>query len=65
LQKESGLSLATLAVRYVLAEPTHGMILVGAARPCEIEEAALAAQAGPLPADLHHEIDILGVDDRF
>ncbi|MGD2155568.1 MAG: aldo/keto reductase [Anaerolineales bacterium] len=60
IQTECGLSLATLAIRYLVADSNISTILIGAATPDEIEEAVVAAQAGPLPSDLHQAIEELG-----
>jgi D-threo-aldose 1-dehydrogenase len=59
LQRACGLSLVTLAIRYLVADPTISTILVGAASPSELEESVAAAQAGPLPQDLHQAIEDL------
>ena len=61
LQQESGLSLVTLTLRYVIADPSIATILVGAATPAEIEESVAAGQAGPLAADLHRAVEALGL----
>ena len=56
LQKESGLTLAALGVRYMLAQDEPDTIIIGAAGPDEIEECVQAAEQGPLPDDLHAAI---------
>jgi L-galactose dehydrogenase len=61
LQKESGLSLVTLCIRYLLADPHIALILAGAATTTEVEEIFTAAQSGPLPADLHEAVEALGL----
>ncbi len=61
LQKDCGLSLVTMAVRFLMADPAVTTILIGAATPAEIEESVTAAQAGPLPPDLHQAVEELGV----
>ena len=61
LQQQSGLSLVTLTLRYLLADPAVSAILVGAAAPSEIEESVAAVQAGSLPSDLHEAIEALGL----
>jgi aryl-alcohol dehydrogenase-like predicted oxidoreductase len=61
VQRESGLSLVELTIRYLLADPDFSTILVGAAKPSEIEECVAAAETGPLPADLHQTLEALGV----
>lgn len=61
LQKECGLSLVTLSVRYVLADPAVSTILVGAATCAELEESVAAAEAGPLPSDLQEALENIGL----
>ena len=61
LQQESGLSLTTLTLRYLVADRSIATILVGAATPAEIEESVMAVQAGPLAPDLHRAVEALGL----
>ena len=61
VQRDSGLSLVELTIRYLLADRDVTAILVGAAKPAEIEESVEAAEKGPLPADLHAAIEDLGL----
>ncbi len=61
LQQESGLSLVTLTLRYVVADRSIATILVGAATPAEIEESVAAVHAGPLAPDLHQAVEALGL----
>ena len=61
LQRESGLSLAALGVRFLIAQPEIDTIIIGAALPEEIEECVEAAKRGPLPDDLYRQIEELGV----
>jgi aryl-alcohol dehydrogenase-like predicted oxidoreductase len=61
LQRESGLSLVEMAVRYPLANPDIAVVLVGAGSPAEIEETVAAAAEGPLPADVNQAIEELGL----
>ena len=61
LQKASGLSLATLGVRYMVSQPEVDVVIIGARTPREIEECAQAADAGALPDDLLQEIEAIGV----
>lgn len=56
----SGMSLATLTIRYLIANREITTILVGASTPLELEESVVAAQAGPLPEDLHQTLEELG-----
>jgi aryl-alcohol dehydrogenase-like predicted oxidoreductase len=62
LQKESGLSLAAMGVRYILQQKDIECVIIGAASPDEIAECVQAAQAGPLPADLYEQVEGLGVE---
>ena len=61
LQKECGLSLVNLTIRYLLADSNITTIMVGASTPAELEESVTAAQQGPLPPDLHQAIEELGL----
>ena len=61
LQQESGLSLVTLNLRYLVADRSIATILVRAAPPAEIEESVAAVQAGPLAPDLHRAVEALGL----
>jgi D-threo-aldose 1-dehydrogenase len=61
VQEACGLSLVTLAIRYLVADPSISTILVGAGTPAELEESVAAAQAGPLPGGLHQAIEDLAV----
>ena len=60
LAKRSGISLATLTIRYLIANREISTILVGASTPEELEESVVAAEAGTLPPDLHHALEELG-----
>ena len=61
IERESGLSHVELTIRYLIADRDIATILVGAARPAEIEESVMAAEKGPLPADLHATLEDLGL----
>jgi len=63
LAKTFGISIAALTVRFLIANSKLSTILVGASRPEEIEESVLAAQAGPLPPDIHQTLENLYVED--
>ena len=62
LAKTTGISIAALTVRFLIANPKLSTILVGASRPEEIEESVMAAQAGPLPPDIHHTLEKLNLE---
>lgn len=57
LQAQAGMSLATMGVRYMVAQAEPDVIIIGARNPDEIRECVGAAEAGPLPADLVEAIE--------
>jgi len=59
LQRDCGIPMAELALRFVAADPRLSTILVGACQPAEIEENVAAFLRGPLPADLHAAIETI------
>ncbi len=59
LQRDCGLPMAELALRFVAADPRLATILVGACQPAEIEENVAAFLRGPLPADVHAAIEAI------
>lgn len=63
LQRESGMSLVELTIRFLLADKSVSTILVGASQPSEIEASVAAARAGKLPPDLHDALEQLGVEE--
>ena len=60
VQRESGLSVVELTIRYLLADRDVTAILVGASTPAEIEESVPAAEKGRLPGDLHQTLEEMG-----
>lgn len=56
LARELGVGLPELAVRFVLSSPQVSCALVGISSLAQIETAARAAAAGPLPADVVQRI---------
>jgi aryl-alcohol dehydrogenase (NADP+) len=59
LAAEAGVSLATLAVRWVLSNPAITAPIIGASRPDQLTETLGAAEAGALPDDLKAKLDEL------
>ena len=59
LAETTGISIAALTVRFLIANREMSTILVGASTPEEIEENVAAAQAGPLPPDIHQTLQKL------
>jgi aryl-alcohol dehydrogenase-like predicted oxidoreductase len=57
LQRESGLTLAEMGVRFMAAQPDIDTIIIGAKSPAEIEACVRAAERGPLPEDMVSQIE--------
>jgi aryl-alcohol dehydrogenase (NADP+) len=57
IAREAGMSLATLAVRWVLSNPAITAPIIGASRPEQLRDSLDAAEQGPLPADLKAKLD--------
>jgi aryl-alcohol dehydrogenase-like predicted oxidoreductase len=58
LAEQAGMSLAHMAVAWVLAHPAVTSPIIGASRPEQLED-SLRAAATPLPADLKRKLDEL------
>ena len=54
---EAGMSMATMAMRWVLSNPAITAPIVGASRPDQLADSLAAAEKGPLPADLKARLD--------
>jgi aryl-alcohol dehydrogenase (NADP+) len=54
---EAGMSLATLAVSWVLSNPAITAPIIGASRPEQLADSIAAGEAGGLPADLKTKLD--------
>ena len=63
--RQAGLSMATLAVRWVLSNPAITAPIIGASRPEQAADSLAAAEAGPLPPDLKATLDELTVGYRL
>jgi aryl-alcohol dehydrogenase-like predicted oxidoreductase len=59
LAETTGISIPALTVRFLLADREVATILAGASTPEELEESVVAAQAGPLPPDIHQAVAAL------
>ena len=57
LQQASGLPMAELALRFVIADQRISTILVGAREPAEIEQNVVSFLRGALPPDLHAAVE--------
>jgi aryl-alcohol dehydrogenase-like predicted oxidoreductase len=60
IHAETGLSLAELAIRFLLRDRRFASVIPGAASIEQIEENVRCATAGPLPDGLHARLDALG-----
>jgi aryl-alcohol dehydrogenase (NADP+) len=63
LAAEAGVSLATLAVGWVLANPAVTSPIIGASKPEQLAD-SLAAAGTPLPGDLKTRLDELTLEWR-
>jgi aryl-alcohol dehydrogenase-like predicted oxidoreductase len=59
LARATGISIAAMSVRFLMANKELSTILVGASTPEELEESVVAAQAGPLPPDIQQTLEEL------
>ncbi|HVZ64004.1 MAG TPA: aldo/keto reductase [Lacunisphaera sp.] len=62
LQRQCGVPMNELALRFVAADKRIDALLVGACQPHEIEENVARFALGPLPADLYAAIDAIARD---
>ena len=64
IQRDCGISLVQLCVRFAMEREEPSVVLVGAATPAELEESIQAVHDGPLSSDVHGAIESLGVRGR-
>ena len=57
LGNQAGMSMATMAVSWVLANPAITAPIVGASRPEQLDDSMAAVEKGPLAADLKARLD--------
>ena len=62
LQRDCGIPVAELAVRFVAPDVRVSTILVGACHPQEIEQNVASLNCGPLPADIHAAMEAIAAD---
>jgi aryl-alcohol dehydrogenase-like predicted oxidoreductase len=55
--QEAGMSMATMAMRWVLSNPAVTAPIIGASRPEQLADSLAAAEQGPLPTDLKARLD--------
>jgi aryl-alcohol dehydrogenase (NADP+) len=59
LAAEACMSMASMAVAWVLANPAVTAPIIGASRPEQLVESLAAAEGAPLPVDLKEKLDAL------
>ena len=59
IAQEAGMSMATMAVSWVLSNPAITAPIVGASRPEQLADTLAAAERGSLPAELKARLDDL------
>ena len=57
IAREGDMSLTVLALRWVLSNTAITAPIIGASRPEQLDDSLLAAEKGPLPADLKAKLD--------
>jgi D-threo-aldose 1-dehydrogenase len=57
LQRECGLPMAELALRFVASDERLSIVLTGACHPSEVDQNVASFLRGPLPADLHAAVE--------
>ena len=63
--RDAGMSMATMALRWVMSHPAITAPIVGASRPDQLADSLAAAEQGPLPKDLKAKLDDLTVGWRM
>jgi len=61
IQKRSGLPLTELALRFILRNQQISTVIPGAANVEQLEANVACSDKGPLPEDIHAEIESLGI----
>jgi len=56
---DSGMTMATMVMRWVISNPAITAPIVGASKPEQLADSLAAAEQGPLPADLKARLDDL------
>ena len=64
LAEEAGMSMATMAIRWVLSNPAITAPIIGASRPEQLADTLIAAEHGPLPDELKAKLDDITVGWR-
>ncbi|HWA87765.1 MAG TPA: aldo/keto reductase [Opitutus sp.] len=62
LQRDCGIPMAELALRFVVPEERISTILVGSCHPSEIEQNVASFERGPLPDDIHAAMEAIAAE---
>jgi aryl-alcohol dehydrogenase-like predicted oxidoreductase len=62
LQKECGIPMIELALRFVAADERISGLLLGGCHPAEVEQNLASFARGPLPADVHAAVEKIAAD---
>ena len=62
---DAGMSMATVVMRWVMSHPAITAPIIGASRPEQLADSLLAAEQGPLPADLKAKLDDISLGWRL
>lgn len=65
IAQEAGMSMATLAVAWVLSNPAITAPIIGASRPEQLGDSVAAAERGALPAEVKAKLDELTLHFRM
>lgn len=57
--RDAAMSMATMAMRWVISNPAVTAPIIGASRPDQLADSLAAAEAGPLPDDLKTRLDAI------
>jgi aryl-alcohol dehydrogenase (NADP+) len=65
IAEDAAMSLATMAIRWVISNPAITAPIIGASRPEQLVDSLAAAEQGPLPDDLKKTLDAVTVAWRM
>jgi aryl-alcohol dehydrogenase (NADP+) len=65
IARDAAMSMATMAMRWVISNPAITAPIIGASRPEQLADSLAAAEQGPLPADLKQTLDDATVSWRM
>lgn len=65
IAQDAAMSMATMAMRWVISNPAITAPIIGASRPEQLADSLAAAEQGPLPEDLKNKLDDATVNWRM